>query len=686
MSDSREEPRLYYPLEEDEFRLLLVSPGQPGDQLICNLVHASYDDPPSYEALSYVWGSMDPSYFLDCSDVQVRVTKNLHEALCHFRLESQIRIVWADALCINQSDNPEKSIQVNRMREIYENCANLLVWFGAPAPGVAEDAWEGLRRLRLLFEEHTDVETLRYTKQARNKSDGITELADKLTEWEHRFRVALRRQPLHVSISRALASFFSCPWFTRVWIVQEIILAPGGSKSYMTLAYGDTDFDWETLSIVVGGLHATRSMEYVTRYMDLPDLNASLSRLIQVVDHARSSRRTVFANDDDLTIGGTNSVFWEFLLTAQRLSSTDPRDKIYGMLSVIEPDVRSTLRIKLQPDYAKSAVDLYTDVSLFFIFDEGCLDILELTYDQPDNGTRLLGLPTWVNDWTQKSYLEPFHPWFANWGAGGFNAGLGTTVGFTLTKNRPKLSEDRRRLCVRAYFAGTIDWHVPPESEYINTPHFAEYRQDLNFDDEKEEEAFNAVFLHAARYKDCLDRVLRVYTGSLYNIAAAPPPQDIKYSISDEIVYEAFWRSLICNLDASGQIPDLSSFKKLYTYFHAWQMRLFGGDKAEITWGEEECDMVSQFQRRWHFYGRERRFFVTSIKTFGWATRRAQVGDHVAVLAGTRCPYVIREVGDGYELIGPAYVHGLMESSDSVTEPRAADIDLIDPPKDIWLI
>ena len=70
----------------------------------------------------------------------------------------------------------------------------------------------------------------------------------------------------------------------------------------------------------------------------------------------------------------------------------------------------------------------------------------------------------------------------------------------------------------------------------------------------------------------------------------------------------------------------------------------------------------------------------------GWATRRAQVGDHVAVIARTRCPYVFREVGDGYELIGPAYVHGLMRSSEIGTESRAADIDLIDPAKDIWLI
>ena len=138
-------------------------------------------------------------------------------------------------------------------------------------------------------------------------------------------------------------------------------------------------------------------------------------------------------------------------------------------------------------------------------------------------------------------------------------------------------------------------------------------------------------------------------------------------------------------LHASGQTPDFSSFETLYTYFHAWQMRFFGGGKSEIIWGEKEYDMASQFQRRWHFYGRERRFFVRSVKTVRWATQRAQAGDHFAVLAGTRCLYVISEVSDGYELIGPAYADGMMRSSESGTEPRAAAIDFIDPPKYIWL-
>ena len=172
--------------------------------------------------------------------------------------------------------------------------------------------------------------------------------------------------------------------------------------------------------------------------------------------------------------------------------------------------------------------------------------------------------------------------------------------------------------------AGTIDWQVPPESEYINTPHFAEYRQNLNFDDGKEEEAFNAVFLHVARYKDCLNRVLRVYTGSLDNIAATPPPQDIKYNISNESVYEAFWRSLICNLNACGQIPDPSSFENLYTYFHAWQMRFLAatslkspGARRNVTWfrnsnaggtsTEEKGASSSRRSKKWDGLHEERR-------------------------------------------------------------------------------
>jgi hypothetical protein len=685
MANSNADSIPYHPLEENEFRLLLILPGQPSDDLICTLVHASYDTPPPYEALSYVWGNPEPPFFLECSDARVRVTGNLHGALCHFRLESQIRIVWADALCIDQSNDVEKGVQVNRMREIYANCAKLLVWFGVPDPGVAEDACEGLRRLRILFEENTDVEIIRNVKRARGLH-GVVETQEKLNEWERWFDGVMSTDPLSTRYWKAIGKFFNCSWFTRVWIVQEVISAPGHSVSNMTLAYGDTEFDWETVSIVVGGLYATRNMEHVARYTDYPDLNASPTRLIQIVDNARSTRRTTFfPNEEPITIGGYNSVFWEFLITAQRLSSTDPRDKIYGMLGVIEPDVRSTLRIKLQPDYTKSAVDLYTDVTLFFIFDEHCLDILELTYDQPDHGSRIPGLPSWVNDWTQKSYLEPFHPWYANWGAGGSNGGLGTKLGFTITPHRPKVSNDRRRLGVKAYFAGTIQWHVPPESEYVHTPAFAQHQRESSYDDEEEHQFLRQFFLNAARYRDCLVRVRYACAGLDFDDDGGPPPKDVQYCVTGESLYEAFWRTLICNLDGNGDIPD-PSVEELFECFHAWQMITQNTRKSLESWSAERFKKQERFQRRWALYGRERRFFVSLFGLMGWATQRAQVGDHIAVIAGARCPYILRRIGDKYELVGPAYVHGLMEAPQTGYEPKAAHIALVDPPKDIWLI
>jgi hypothetical protein len=681
MANSDADSMPYHPLEDDEFRLLLILPGQPGDDLICTLVHASYNTPPPYEALSYVWGNPEPPFFLECSDARARVTGNLHGALCHFRLESQIRIVWADALCIDQSNNVEKGVQVNRMREIYANCAKLLVWFGVPEPGVAEDASEGLRRLRILFEENTDVEVIRNVKRSRQQH-GAMETQEKLNEWERWFDGVINTNPLPTRYWKAIGTLFNCPWFTRVWIVQEVISAPGRSLSNMTLAYGDIEFDWDTVSIVVGGLYATRKTDHVTRYTDYQDLNACPTRLIQIVDNARSTQRTPFFPDEEpITIGGYNSFFWEFLITVQRLSSTDPRDKIYGMLGVIEPDVRSTLRIKLQPDYARSAVDLYTDVTTFFIFDEYCLDILELTYDQPDHGSRISDLPSWVNDWTQKCYLEPFHPWFANWGAGG----AGTSLGFTATLHRPKISDDRRRLGVKAYFAGTIEWHVPPESEYIHTPAFAQYERKLSYDDEDERRTLHQFFLNAARYRDCLVRVRHACAGLEFGNYKGPPPKDVQYCITGESLYEAFWRTLICNLDGNGEIPD-PSVEELFECFHAWQTISQNTRKSLESWDDKRFAKQEQFQRRWFLYGRERRFFVSSLGMMGWATRRAQVGDHIAVLAGARCPYILREVGDGYELVGAAYVHGLMEAPENGFEPRAASIALVDPPKDIWLI
>src|ERR1700761_7438992 len=60
-----------------------------------------------YEALSYVWGDIDNCQSISVGTYPFGVTKNLHAALSHLRDRSLDRIIWIDALCINQGDEEE---------------------------------------------------------------------------------------------------------------------------------------------------------------------------------------------------------------------------------------------------------------------------------------------------------------------------------------------------------------------------------------------------------------------------------------------------------------------------------------------------------------------------------------------------------------------------------------------------
>lgn len=95
---------IYRPLSERHFRLLTIYPGSPDDPVSASLFSTSIDDPPGYDGLSYVWGEPLPVKSISCNGVTVDVTSNLFWALVRARYLTTPRVVWADALCINQRD------------------------------------------------------------------------------------------------------------------------------------------------------------------------------------------------------------------------------------------------------------------------------------------------------------------------------------------------------------------------------------------------------------------------------------------------------------------------------------------------------------------------------------------------------------------------------------------------------
>ncbi|PMD42116.1 hypothetical protein L207DRAFT_376915, partial [Hyaloscypha variabilis F] len=111
-------------------RVLVLEPGCADDYLKCHLKHVSLDDPLPYEALSYVWGDSNKKDQIHCGNGTLSVTINLHSALRHIRAEETERVVWADAVCINQDDIDERDKQVRLMGQIYRSARQKLVWLG----------------------------------------------------------------------------------------------------------------------------------------------------------------------------------------------------------------------------------------------------------------------------------------------------------------------------------------------------------------------------------------------------------------------------------------------------------------------------------------------------------------------------------------------------------------------------
>lgn len=83
-----------------------------------------------YEALSYVWGSPARSRSIILNGCTFPITESLHTALLHLRDSQLDRVLWVDAISINQDDDSEKSKQIPLMRMIYAQARRVVVWLG----------------------------------------------------------------------------------------------------------------------------------------------------------------------------------------------------------------------------------------------------------------------------------------------------------------------------------------------------------------------------------------------------------------------------------------------------------------------------------------------------------------------------------------------------------------------------
>jgi hypothetical protein len=162
-------PYKYTPLiDPKSIRILSLQPGQGGDPLVGRLSVENLASKPDYETISYVWGGDGR-----CAELHVvgddgsgqravlPLTESACDALRRMRLPARPRRLWADQVCINQTDVTERSHQVGLMNAIYKNARHVLVWLGRDEKGMAEGAVEMVHHLDEVFADEEKHEAFR---------------------------------------------------------------------------------------------------------------------------------------------------------------------------------------------------------------------------------------------------------------------------------------------------------------------------------------------------------------------------------------------------------------------------------------------------------------------------------------------------------------------------------------------
>lgn len=218
----RHSPYQHYPQPQGRwFRLLRLLPasGTPSCTLECVEVgHTSLQ----YQALSYVWGTDSPSDDLVCNGQLLKVGRNLNSALIAIREKDEEKILWVDAICINQQDVQERYQQVTMMGTIYMNATCVLIWVGEDETNDAYECFNLIREtnkvLIQMLSLHGEVDRIPKLSAVAGSLRGNAK------EWDRVKRLMDRK------------------WFTRVWVLQEVGLARTG-----VILNGKASMSWSEL-------------------------------------------------------------------------------------------------------------------------------------------------------------------------------------------------------------------------------------------------------------------------------------------------------------------------------------------------------------------------------------------------------------------------------------------------------
>ncbi|KAL8833935.1 MAG: hypothetical protein Q9170_004011 [Blastenia crenularia] len=372
-------PYEYTPLNEEakEIRLLTLLPDDYDTPIRISIEIAilSASEVPQFEALSYAWGDVSDltDIFIQVSPSKrselqrlggvdttecrtLSVTSNLFEALKHIRFGDRTRVLWIDAICVDQTNLAERSNQVLRMPDIYTSNKGVVVWLG-PESNNSSVAIKAIQHFGSRITVDWDLRSMAPAPEST------------LDPYSEDVYDAVEPTPqVRLSIDNLLGR----AWFERLWIIQEVCLAVKNAHMLCGL-------------VKISYEHFSNGVFYLANWREV--LDPQVNRLWVMIEQLLFLSNKGTYNDLDGVLPQT-----------RHRRCSDQRDRIFAILSLVP----ESERLDIRPDYTVSVAEVFQSVVLQQVKRSSQLNILRSC----SMNDRFMDIPTWVPDWSVTSSTE----------------------------------------------------------------------------------------------------------------------------------------------------------------------------------------------------------------------------------------------------------------------------------------
>lgn len=558
-----------------ETRILELRPGLWNSELAGELKVVSLRGGacPEYQALSYTWGtaSSGKEIYLN-GEVALPLTDNLFNALRRLRGHFKKLTLWVDAICINQASIEERGDQVSFMDRIFGNAISVIIWLGEPA--------------------QRDVGT---------------------ASWSHR-RIVLLGSGLQNTEPR---------WHERAWVAQEFFHA---RRRY--ICAGDLLLEYDAKKFLK---LASQAQSGYPKDSDMHKEFYDDNRIHALRRKLESMNALANYGIQEKHLRKPDMLHYQSSFRETITYSTDPRDAVYSLLSLITPEEAQIIG----SDYRVTASQVYAKATYASFIVRKNLDILfgKPLRSQPS----VTGLPTWALDFGLPSHLIK----------------LPTTINYCIQSSplsRPFVRLDADMLTLR-----------------VNGHRFDTIKESMNLDenDQSMKSRFATAFFGVLRD-------LRMAAGT------QPPETSLMWRMGKSLKPIPDpdldrWLSRILEGSSSTRKIVVGAFLQYWS-------EVFELPKALQTCKDIDDELLDLLDQYYHTISSGSAIFVTEAGFIGLAPKAIAAEDEIVLLPNERHPVILRKSSDYYTFHGLAYVHGLVDGrlleADQDGEPQLEEFVL----------